>query len=109
MQFDIGAMALASMESLQELRMANNQIGGEISSEQLEKLSSLRLIDLSCNQMHGKLPRLTGLALEHVNFSCNAFSGEIPPEFQELRGLNFLSLGENRCRDVVSSYIVIPD
>ncbi|WVZ15492.1 hypothetical protein V8G54_013058, partial [Vigna mungo] len=55
---------------------------------------TLRSIDLSCNDLTGKMPReITYMfGLVSLNLSRNSFSGEIPSEIVNLRSLESLDL-----------------
>ena len=90
-------MGIRFLKSLIELRMANNEIQGSILSDEFDDLVDLRLLDLSSNYLHGRLPQLSCLELEHLDLSCNSFIGEIPSDYKKLRCLKVLNLCSNRC------------
>ncbi|XP_020238105.2 receptor-like protein EIX2 [Cajanus cajan] len=67
---------------------------------------NLNSIDLSCNNLTGKIPREIGylLGLVSLNLSRNNLSGEIPFEIGYLSSLDFLDLSRNHfCGRIPSS------
>ncbi|XP_050144526.1 receptor-like protein 6 [Malus sylvestris] len=61
-------------------------------------LSVLTLIDFSCNNFSGAIPKEMGAlkSLYFLNLSSNAFTGEIPPSFGNMRQLESLDLSQNK-------------
>ncbi|KAF7822535.1 receptor-like protein EIX1 [Senna tora] len=66
----------------------------------------LKLIDLSSNQLCGKIPTEIGnlVALISLDLSSNNLSGQIPSELGKIRSLEFLDLSRNHlCGPIPSS------
>ncbi len=94
-----------------ELRLRNNDVGGELPPElgQLSKLRRLLVYRDSIgslpffDQVRGKIPTELGQLsnLEELNLTDNALSGEIPAELGRLPNLEILSLGENRLTGMI--------
>ncbi|XP_028957107.1 receptor-like protein 33 isoform X1 [Malus domestica] len=61
-------------------------------------LSVLTLIDFSCNNFSGSIPKEMGAlkSLYFLNLSSNAFTGEIPSSFGNMRQLESLDLSQNK-------------
>ncbi|CAN6724726.1 unnamed protein product [Malus baccata var. baccata] len=61
-------------------------------------LSVLTLIDFSCNNFSGAIPKEMGAlkSLYFLNLSSNAFTGEIPSSFGNMRQLESLDLSQNK-------------
>ncbi|XP_050143363.1 putative receptor like protein 25 [Malus sylvestris] len=61
-------------------------------------LSVLTLIDFSCNNFSGSIPKEVGAlkSLYFLNLSSNAFTGEIPSSFGNMRQLESLDLSQNK-------------
>ncbi|XP_058110867.1 probable LRR receptor-like serine/threonine-protein kinase At3g47570 [Magnolia sinica] len=71
--------------ALGRFSVSNNKLSGEIPSRlgsippTFTTLKGLRLLDLSRNNLSGKIPRyLEKFALEYLNLSFNNFEGELP-------------------------------
>ncbi|XP_070676777.1 receptor-like protein 7 [Malus domestica] len=61
-------------------------------------ISVLTLIDFSCNNFSGSIPKEMGAlkSLYFLNLSSNAFTGEIPSSFGNMRQLESLDLSHNK-------------
>ncbi|XP_027923983.1 receptor-like protein EIX2 [Vigna unguiculata] len=68
---------------------------------------TLRSIDLSCNNLTGKIPREIAymFGLVSLNLSANNLSGEIPSEIGNLRSLESLDLSRNQFNGRIPSSI----
>ena len=94
-----------------ELRLQNNDVGGELPPE-LGQLSRLRRLLvhrdtfsalLGSAAVRGEIPAELGQLtnLEELNLTDNALSGEIPAELGRLPNLEILFLGENRLTGMI--------
>ena len=90
-------LELGSLDSLQYLRLDNNQISGSIPQE-FGNMENLRQLSLIGNQLTGELPiSLMSLSnLVSLSLSNNLLSGEIPIEIENLNKLRFLSFSNNQ-------------
>lgn len=57
------------------------------------QLPELLLLDLSWNQLTGKIPRLANLHMRYLDFEGNNLSGHISKDLGQLRQLYHLTLG----------------
>ncbi|EOY13366.1 Receptor like protein 6, putative [Theobroma cacao] len=95
------------------LSISNNSLTGEVSSH-ICNLSSLMVLDLSHNELSGKIPQCIGnfsKSLLVLNLERNNFHGKIPTTFAKSCGLKNINLNGNQfdgplpqsltnCRDI---------
>ncbi|CAN6724188.1 unnamed protein product [Malus baccata var. baccata] len=69
-----------------------------LKSDLAKILTNLTLIDFSCNNFSGPIPKEMGdlKSLYLLNLSSNAFTGEIPSSFGNMRQLESLDLSQNK-------------
>ncbi|XP_028207641.1 probable leucine-rich repeat receptor-like protein kinase At1g35710 isoform X4 [Glycine soja] len=81
--------------SLQELNIRGNQINGTLSD--LSIFSALKTLDLSRNQLNGKIPESTKLPslLESLSIGSNSLEGGIPKSFGNACALRSLDMSNN--------------
>ncbi|RZB61543.1 receptor-like protein EIX2 [Glycine soja] len=81
--------------SLQELNIRGNQINGTLSD--LSIFSALKTLDLSENQLNGKIPESTKLPslLESLSIGSNSLEGGIPKSFGDACALRSLDMSNN--------------
>ncbi|RZB61549.1 Receptor-like protein EIX2 [Glycine soja] len=81
--------------SLQELNIRGNQINGTLSD--LSIFSALKTLDLSENQLNGKIPESTKLPslLESLSIGSNSLKGGIPKSFGDACALRSLDMSNN--------------
>ncbi|XP_022632101.1 LRR receptor-like serine/threonine-protein kinase GSO2 [Vigna radiata var. radiata] len=82
--------------SLQKLSLAFNQIRGIVPD--LSVFSSLKILDLSDNQLSGKIPEGTRLPshLEQLSIISNSLEGGVPKSFGSTCTLELLDLSYNK-------------
>uniref|UniRef100_A0A6N2KQA2 Leucine-rich repeat-containing N-terminal plant-type domain-containing protein n=1 Tax=Salix viminalis TaxID=40686 RepID=A0A6N2KQA2_SALVM len=81
---------IGGLSELRFLLLSHNNLEGEIPI-QLCRLEQLTLIDLSHNYLFGSIIQyFTG-----IDFSCNNFTGKIPPEIGNLSNIKVLNLSHN--------------
>ncbi|KAB2039747.1 hypothetical protein ES319_D02G031700v1 [Gossypium barbadense] len=100
--------AILKANGLQNLYLDGNKFSGEVTNVDVSTFefpNSLSDIDLSNNQLHGKLPRWIGNAsfLLRLALSNNGFEGSIPMEFCNLNWLEFLDLSQNNLSGSIPS------
>ncbi|OAY80018.1 LRR receptor-like serine/threonine-protein kinase GSO1 [Ananas comosus] len=88
--------------SIMILDLSNNQISGMLPSS-LENMTSLEVLNLGSNNLHGFLPFLSD-SLTWLNFSNNMFSGSLPWSFFK-PNLFTVVLTNNSISDVIPSSI----
>ncbi|CAN6724180.1 unnamed protein product [Malus baccata var. baccata] len=69
-----------------------------LKSDMAKILTILALIDFSCNNFSGPIPKEMGdlKSLYLLNLSSNAFTSEIPSSFGNMRQLESLDLSQNK-------------
>ncbi|XP_024172555.2 receptor-like protein EIX2 [Rosa chinensis] len=78
---------ILTQTSLTGLYLSNAGLSGSLPIKVWDLFSSISTLDLSMNQIHGKLPNLSRTSLISVDLSSNIFSGALPsisPMLQEL-------------------------
>ncbi|TYH82225.1 hypothetical protein ES332_D02G044800v1 [Gossypium tomentosum] len=100
--------AILKANGLQNLYLDGNKFSREVTNVDVSTFefpNSLSDIDLSNNQLHGKLPRWIGNAsfLLRLALSNNGFEGSIPMEFCNLNWLEFLDLSQNNLSGSIPS------
>ncbi|KAL9362740.1 hypothetical protein Peur_045525 [Populus x canadensis] len=97
---------IGKLSKLQTLDLSNNKITSLPSD--LWSLGSLKVLNLSSNQISGPLPNNIGNfgALETIDLSSNNFSGEIPAAISSLGGLRVLKLDRNGFEGSIPSGIL---
>ncbi|KRH08792.1 hypothetical protein GLYMA_16G174500v4, partial [Glycine max] len=91
--------------SLQELNIGGNQINGTLSD--LSIFSALKTLDLSENQLNGKIPESTKLPylLESLSIGSNSLEGGIPKSFGDACALRSLDMSNNSLSEEFSMII----
>ncbi|XP_010930447.2 uncharacterized protein [Elaeis guineensis] len=74
-------------------------------SPSITNLTFLRRIDLSNNQLHGRIPQVLSLLprLQYLNLSINSLEGEIPSNLSHCPNLKSLSLRNNMLQGEIPS------
>ncbi|KAI3843040.1 hypothetical protein MKX03_018295 [Papaver bracteatum] len=82
---------LFKLSSLIQIDLSNNQLSGRLSSE-ISKLSHLQYLDLSSNKLNSSTPKQLGECskLLSLNLSMNNFSESIPPQIGNLDSIQIL-------------------
>ena len=81
-----------------EYQVRNNKLTGEI-PEAICNLTSLSVLDLSINNLSGKLPRCLGKkssTASVMNLRNNSFSGDIPETFTSACSLRVVDFSQNK-------------
>ncbi|MCZ0934887.1 MAG: Ig-like domain-containing protein [Gemmatimonadetes bacterium] len=88
---------LVGLANLEGLFLLNNDLSGPIPPE-LGELANLRWLMLQDNSLSGQIPAELGnlLALRTMRLGSNNLFGPIPPELGKLTNLEWLSLSRNR-------------
>ncbi|XP_020417836.1 receptor-like protein 2 [Prunus persica] len=95
--------------NLIEVRLAANNLGGDIYTLNFSTLSQLSKLDLFGNNFIGNLP--TGLyscrSLQAIRLRDNNLQGQIHPEILSLKSLSFLSLAEIRLTNLAGAIKIL--
>ncbi|XP_076925430.1 LRR receptor-like serine/threonine-protein kinase GHR1 [Bidens hawaiensis] len=91
---------LIFIPTLQQLHLQSNKLSGRIdlfSSSFVSNVSSIRVLDVSNNQLGGEFPEVIDLltGLQFLDISGNNFSGSLPSSLTELTGLVSLDISQN--------------
>ncbi|BAT84188.1 hypothetical protein VIGAN_04148300 [Vigna angularis var. angularis] len=94
-----------TLKYLEELYLDDNSFCGSIPSSFLD--SSLIHLDLSYNNLVGKLPSVVGNLsyLKTLSLSNNDLEGSIPTRLVELENLSYLDISDNNLTGSVPSFI----
>ncbi|XP_024171703.1 receptor-like protein EIX2 [Rosa chinensis] len=78
---------ILTQTNLTGLYLSNAGLSGSLPNKFWDIFSGLFQLDLSMNQIHGKLPNLSTMSLSNVYLSSNLLSGAVPSFSPELRKL----------------------
>ncbi|KAM5573216.1 receptor-like protein EIX2 [Rosa sericea] len=87
--------------NLTQLYLSNAGLSGSLPNKFWDLFSGLDFLDLSMNQIHGKLPNLSTTSLDFLNLSSNLLSGAVP-SFSPM--LTDLYLSNNMFSEPLSSF-----
>ncbi|KAF5762719.1 putative leucine-rich repeat-containing, plant-type, leucine-rich repeat domain superfamily [Helianthus annuus] len=100
--------SICDLLSLQLLDLSFNNIIGSI-PPCLEKLSnsSLTVLNLRGNTLHGTIPNIfaNGSMLQFIDLSENILEGQVPRSLEDCKSLRFLDLGYNFIEDLFPSWL----
>ncbi|GLT99567.1 hypothetical protein SLE2022_170000 [Rubroshorea leprosula] len=86
---------LGTLPSLKLLDLSKNQLEGSFSNKEFGNLSNVEVLILSQNSLSGNLPIQGFTTLKILDLSQNQFSGGIPSSVGALHSLKALSLSSN--------------
>ncbi|XP_040367329.1 receptor-like protein EIX2 [Rosa chinensis] len=92
---------ILTQTNLTTLYLSNAGLSGSLPIKVWDLFSGLSQLDLSMNQIHGRLPNLSSTSLSYVNLSSNLFSGALP-SFSPM--LTELYLSNNMFSEPLSSF-----
>ena len=89
---------MSNLDKLRELRLANNQLTGEVPVE-FWNLDNLETLQLSNNQLSGAIPPELGVltGLRYLYLGGNSFTGCIPPALRDVPTNDLDSLRLQNC------------
>ncbi|KAK3419961.1 hypothetical protein EUGRSUZ_G00734, partial [Eucalyptus grandis] len=91
---DISRIIGKEMTILTQLSLSRNNLSGKIPNS-LCMSNQLSFLDLSKNQLFGRLPRCWRKSFEIIDLGRNYFTGDIPLQLCHLANLQYLSLYHN--------------
>ncbi|XP_024169352.2 receptor-like protein EIX1 isoform X2 [Rosa chinensis] len=92
---------ILTQTNLTTLSLSNVGLSGSLPTKFWDLFSVLSELDLSMNQIHGKLPNLSSTSLSYVNLFSNLLSGAVPSFSPKLRELY---LSNNMFSEPLSSF-----
>lgn len=88
-------------KSLVTINLSLNSINGTVPDEFGNAFKKLQRLDLSGNEIHGRIPNFSGLqSLLYLNLSNNLFQGSVRGVFQQ--SLQFIDLSNNQLQGHIS-------
>ncbi|XP_018441073.1 receptor-like protein 9a isoform X2 [Raphanus sativus] len=98
----------ADFHTLEALDLSDNKFSGTLEEQGLCQLKNLRELDLSRNEVIGRLPQCFSslTKLEVLDISSNKFSGGSPSFISNLSSLKYLSLSDNEFEGVFSVELI---
>jgi Leucine-rich repeat (LRR) protein len=98
---------LGDCERLEFIHASGNQLCGELQEDFLIKFQTLRILDLSFNQMEGTLPDAfaTLSKMQELNLAGNSFTGVLPESMSALTNLRQLKLYSNQLSGDIPDYL----
>ncbi|KAL4195773.1 hypothetical protein AMTRI_Chr04g242740 [Amborella trichopoda] len=99
----LNATSLARLHQLSHLGLGYNNLGGQLPLKGL--LSSLELLTLGGNMLHGSIPSALGTLqhLKQLNLNNNQLNGSIPPSLCTLPFLEKLELNDSESEGAIPS------
>ncbi|XP_052144936.1 protein STRUBBELIG-RECEPTOR FAMILY 8-like [Oryza glaberrima] len=91
--------------SIVALNISGLGVGGWLGLELL-KFYSLKILDVSFNNIAGEIPRNLPPSVEYLNFAANQFEGSIPPSLPWLHTLKYLNLSHNKLSGIIGDVFV---
>ncbi|KAJ6750412.1 hypothetical protein OIU85_000991 [Salix viminalis] len=101
-----------SLASLSVLELSNNNLSGKLPPCLGNKRSAISVLNLGDNSFSGDIPETftSGCSLRVVDFSKNKLEGKIPRSLANCTKLEILNLEKNKINDVFPSWLgILPD
>ncbi|KAJ6750414.1 hypothetical protein OIU85_000993 [Salix viminalis] len=101
-----------NLASLSVLELSNNNLSGKLPPCLGNKRSAISVLNLGDNSFSGDIPETftSGYSLRVVDFSRNKLEGKIPRSLANCTKLEILNLGQNKINDVFPSWLgILPD
>ncbi|KAF8114266.1 hypothetical protein N665_0039s0031 [Sinapis alba] len=101
--------SLANCTNLVNLNLRVNQLGGSLTELDFSQFQSLSVIDIGNNSFTGDLPErvYSCKSLTAIRFSGNKLTGQISPQILKLESLSFLSLSDNKIKNVTGALSIL--
>lgn len=91
------------MTSLIEICLQNNELSSTVPSE-IGKIMNLSRLDISDNELEGRLPSQWGEQLSNLDLHGNSFSGMLPITLTDLSYLKVIDASFNKFSGTIPSY-----
>ncbi|KAJ6303404.1 hypothetical protein OIU77_017307 [Salix suchowensis] len=104
--------AFCNLASLSVLELSNNNLSGKLPPCLGNKRSAISVLNLGDNSFSGDIPETftSGCSLRVVDFSQNKLEGKIPRSLANCTKLEILNLEQNKINDVFPSWLgILPD
>ncbi|KAG5253442.1 Cf-4/9 disease resistance family protein [Salix suchowensis] len=101
-----------NLASLSVLELSNNNLSGKLPPCLGNKSSTISVLNLGDNSFSGDIPETftSGCSLRVINFSQNKLEGKIPRSLANCTKLEILNLEQNKINDVFPSWLgILPD
>ncbi|CAA7056653.1 unnamed protein product [Microthlaspi erraticum] len=102
-------LSLANCTNLLKLNLRVNQLGGSLTELDFSRFQSLRILDLGNNSFTGDIPHkvFSCKSLTAIRFAGNKLTGQISPQVMELESLSFLSISDNRLKNITGALSIL--
>ncbi|KAG5253450.1 receptor protein [Salix suchowensis] len=104
--------AFCNLASLSVLELSNNNLSGKLPPCLGNKRSAISVLNLGDNSFSGDIPETftSGCSLRVVDFSQNKLEGKIPRSLANCTKLEILNLEQNKINDFFPSWLgILPD
>ncbi|XP_056177424.1 receptor-like protein 7 isoform X2 [Syzygium oleosum] len=98
---------ICNLTSIRMIDLSNNNLTGVLPRCLSNLSGSLEVMSLQSNGFNGKIPQLNGdnCAFLMIDLSYNELMGPLPRSLRKCKNLEFLSFGNNQIRDVFPSWL----
>ncbi|XVF18584.1 hypothetical protein REPUB_Repub11eG0035500 [Reevesia pubescens] len=98
---------ICNLSSLKILDVSHNNLSGKIPSCLLNFSNTLVVLDLKANGFHGTIPStiMEPCSLENLNFHGNQMEGSLPKSLAKCKNLQVLDLGKNKFNDTFPNWL----
>ncbi|OMO92537.1 hypothetical protein COLO4_17520 [Corchorus olitorius] len=99
--------SICNVSSLRIIDLSHNNLSGKIPSCLVNFSNNLVVLDLRANNFHGTIPTafVEQCNLENLNFHGNQMEGLIPRSLANCRNLQVLDLGKNKFNDTFPNWL----
>ncbi|CAN8312366.1 unnamed protein product [Cochlearia groenlandica] len=102
-------LSLANCTNLVKLNLRVNRFSGSLTELDFTQFKSLRILDLGNNNFTGDIPDkvFSCKSLTAIRFAGNKFAGQISSQVLKLEYLSFLSLSDNKLRNITGALSIL--
>ena len=95
--------AISSLSNIQQIDFSSNRISGKIPN--LEKLKSLRFLNLEFNYFTGPCPVALPKTLQRLELWANSLTGTLPSAIAALSNLQTLDIADNEIEGTIPAWL----